>query len=41
MLEASDESMVDGDKHQCMGARKHQAEVDTGIEGGTTSFKLL
>ena len=67
-LEASDASVVDGDRHQCMGARKHletlcdvlyecmlnstvklqinhilsyQAGVDTGIVGGTKSFKLL
>ena len=35
MLEASDECVVDGEKQQCMGAGKHQAGMDTGIEGGT------
>ena len=37
MLEARDESVVDGEKNQCVGAGKHQTGVDTGIEGGTSS----
>ena len=41
MLGASDESVVDGEKHQCMGAGKHQAGMDSGIEGGTSIFMIL
>ena len=40
MLEASDESVVDGEKQQCMGAGKHQAGLDTGIDGGTLTKQL-
>ena len=31
VLEANDEMVVDGEKNQCMGARKHQAGVDSGF----------
>ena len=40
VLEANDERVVDGEKNQCMGARKHEAGVDSGFEGGTSRFKL-
>ena len=29
------------EKKQCIGARKHHARGDIGIEGGTSSFKIL
>ena len=41
MLEASGEIVVDGERNQCMGAGKHDAGVDIGIEGGTSIFKIL
>ena len=34
-------SVVDGEKNQRMGARKHHAGVDTGIEGVTSICKIL
>ena len=41
MLEASDDSVVDGEQNQCMSAGKHQIRLDTGIEGGTSYFNIL
>ena len=32
MLETSGESVLDGEKNQCMGARKHETRINTGIE---------
>ena len=40
VLEASVESVVDGEENQCMAVGKHQARMDTGIEGGTSSFTI-
>ena len=34
----SGEGVLDGEKKQCMGFRKHQAGMDTGIEGSFDVF---
>ena len=41
MLEASDESVVDGEKNNVWVVEiKRQARMDTGIEGGESSFMI-